>query len=142
MSKILQDVTYAAEAAVAAMQKRAGGKLDYSPQSLSMVEELLAEAAPFVRELPEAALTSLVQQIGCYVLEVARKEFGGVYAWFTEKQQPVLVVGGPEAHIALMTWSKVRGRLMGDVGDNIPFFFQGFAERARAPAEGERVLFI
>lgn len=142
MSQILQDVTHAAEAAVTAMQERAGGKLDYSPQSLAMVEELLAEAAPFVHELPEEALTSLVQQVGCYVLEVARKQFGGVYAWFAERQQPILVVGEPAAHIALMTWSKVRGRLKGDAGDNIPFFFQGFAERARSPAAGERVLFI
>jgi len=83
-----------------------------------------------------------VQQVGCYVLEVARRAYGGTYYWHLEGEQPVLVVGEPDAHVAIMTWSKVVGRLTGDVGDNLPFFFDGFAEKAAAPEPGSSVMFL
>jgi hypothetical protein len=103
---------------------------------------MLEEASAYVAELDEAVVTGLVQQLGCYVLEVGRRAFGGQYFWHDEGQQPILVVGEPAAHVAIMTWSKVTGRLTGDVADNIPFFFNGFAEKAAAPEPGADVLFI
>ena len=142
MNEVLHEVVAAASGAVATLQERAGGRLDYSPASLAAVDDILAEVSGYVSELDEAVVTGLVQQLGCYVLEVARRAYGGTYYWHEEGEQPVLVVGEPEAHVALMAWSKVTGRVTGDEGDAIPFFFEGFAERAAAPEPGSSVLFL
>jgi hypothetical protein len=142
MNAILEEVTRAAERAIVSLQVRAGGRLDYSIASLEAVDEMLAEVSGYVAELDEAVVTGLVQQLGCYVLEVGRRAFGGEYFWHDEGEQPILVVGGPAAHVALMTWSKVVGRLTGDVGDDIPFFFNGFVAKAEHPEPGSDVLFL
>ncbi len=139
---IATEVAAAAARAVGALQARAGGRLDYSVASLGAVDEMLAEVAHYVSELDEAVVTGLVQQVGCYVLEVARKACGGTYYWHQEGEQPVLVVGEPEAHVALMTWSKVVGRMTGDAADDIVFFFQGFADKALFPEAGSSVLYV
>jgi hypothetical protein len=142
MNAILEEVTAAAERAIVSLQARAGGRLDYSIASLVAVDEMLVEVSEYVVDLDEAVVTGLVQQLGCYVLEVGRKAFGGEYFWHDEGEQPILVVGEPAAHVAMMTWSKVVGRLTGDVGDDIPFFFNGFAEKAAQPEPGSNVLFL
>jgi len=142
MNAILEEVTTAAERAVASLQARAGGRLDFSIESLVAVDEMLVEASAYVADLDEAVVTGLVQQLGCYVLEVGRRAFGGEYFWHEEGEQPILVVGEPAAHIALMTWSRVVGRLTGDEGDDIVFFFGGFADQARRPEPGSNVLFL
>ena len=142
MNAILEEVTTAAERAVVSLQARAGGRLDFSAESLGAVDEMLVEASAYVAELDEAVVTGLVQQLGCYVLEVGRRAFGGEYYWHEEGEQPILVVGEPAAHVALMTWSRTVGRLTGDQGDDIVFFFSGFAEKARQPEPGSNVLFL
>ena len=142
MNAIFEEVTTAAERAVASLQARAGGRLDYSVASLAAVDEMLAEVSDYVADLDEAVVTGLVQQLGCYVLEVARRAYGGTYFWHDEGEQPILVVGEPEAHVALMTWSKVVGRLTGDVGDDIVYFLAGFAQKAATPEPGSDVLFL
>ena len=142
MNAIQEEVTAAADRAVAALQARAGGRLDFSVASLAAVDEMLAEASAYVAELDEAVVTGLVQQLGCYVLEVGRRAFGGEYFWHEEGEQPILVLGEPAAHVALMTWSKVVGRLTGDVEDDIVVFFNGFAAKAARPEPGSDVLFL
>ncbi len=142
MNAIQEEVTGAADRAVTTLQARAGGRLDFSVASLAAVDEMLVEASAYVAELDEAVVTGLVQQLGCYVLEVGRRAFGGEYFWHEEGEQPILVVGEPAAHVALMTWSKVVGRLTGDQGDDIVYFFDGFAAKAAAPEPGSKVLFL
>ena len=142
MNAIQEEVTTAAERAVTSLQARAGGHLDYSVASLAAIDEMLAEVSAYVAELDEAVVTGLVQQLGCYVLEVARRAYGGTYYWHDEGEQPILVVGEPDAHVALMTWSKVVGRLTGDEGDDIVYFLEGFAQKAAAPEPGSNVLFL
>ena len=142
MNAIQDEVTTAADRAVASLQARAGGRLDFSVASLAAVDEMLAEVSDYVADLDEAVVTGLVQQLGCYVLEVGRRAFGGTYFWHDEGEQPILVVGEPAAHVALMTWSKVVGRLTGDVGDDIVYFFSGFAQKAEHPEPGSNVLFL
>ena len=142
MNAILDEVTSAAERAIVSLQARAGGRLDFSVASLAAVDEMLVEVSAYVADLDEAVVTGLVQQLGCYVLEVGRRAFGGEYFWHEEGEQPILVVGEPAAHVALMTWSKVVGRLTGDEGDDIVFFFNGFAEKAANPEPGSNVLFL
>ncbi len=142
MNAIQDEVTAAAERAVTSLQARAGGRLDYSIGSLAAVDEMLAEVSAYVADLDETVVTGLVQQLGCYVLEVGRRAYGGEYFWHDEGEQPILVVGEPAAHVALMTWSKVVGRLTGDVGDDIVYFFNGFADKAAQPEAGSNVLFL
>ena len=142
MNAIHEEVLATAERAVAALQERAGGRLDWSVASLAVVDEMLVEVSDYVADLDEAVVTSLVQQLGCYVLEVGRRAYGGTYFWHQEGEQPILVVGEPEAHVALMAWSKVTGRITGDAGDDIVFFFDGFAAKAAQPEPGSNVLFL
>jgi hypothetical protein len=142
MNAIHEEVVATAGRAVATLQERAGGRLDGSVASLQVVDEMLVEVSDYVADLDEAVVTSLVQQLGCYVLEVARNAFGGEYFWHEEGEQPVLVIGEPDAHVALMTWSKVTGRITGDAGDDIVFFFAGFAAKAARPEPGSNVLFL
>jgi len=142
MNPIHEEVLATAGRAVAALQERAGGRLDGSVASLEVVDEMLVDVSEYVADLDEAVVTNLVQQLGCYVLEVGRRAFGGEYFWHEEGEQPVLVVGEPDAHVALMTWSKVTGRITGDAGDDIVFFFDGFAARAAQPEPGSNVLFL
>src|SRR5262245_6906641 len=123
-------------------ESRHGGGLDYSEASLALVEEMLAEAAGFAAEMTADQPDLLAQDFGCYLLEVGRRAFGGRSCWFDRRDQPVLVVGEPTCRVALLAWDKVRGRLSGDEGDNIPFFFAGFAERARRAEPGSDVLFV
>lgn len=142
MTTVLQEVVHTAKQAVHTFHDRSGGGLDFSESSLSIVEEMLAEASDYISEMPPSKISTLVQLLGCYVLEVARTAYGGEYAWLDEARGPVLIVGEPSTHIAIATWAKVRGRLSGDHADNIPFFYQGFAEIASVLPAGRRTLFV
>ncbi|MBY0461391.1 MAG: hypothetical protein K2V38_29085 [Gemmataceae bacterium] len=141
MAEIAEEIARAAESAVS-LCRTMTGELDYSEGSLAVVEEFLAEAAGFVTELDSDQVVGLIQDFGCYILEVGRREFGGVYQWHGDRDQPVLVVGAPAFRVAMLAWDKVRGRLGGDKGDNIPFFYAGFAERARLAEPGTDALYV
>jgi len=123
------------------MAEELGLPLDYSPQSLELVEQILEHAKGWLAEMSETDEKVFVQWIGCYILEVGRKQFEGTYYWHQEREQPVLVVGEPESRIAIATWDKVSGRLHGDEGDNIPFFYDGFAGLAKNASPGDDILY-
>jgi hypothetical protein len=106
------------------------------------VEELLDEASQYEAQLDEPTKKALVELLGSYILAVASRAYGGEFRWFDQRDQPVLVVGEPAFHVAIITFDKVRGRLSGDEGDNIPFFYEGFAERVRAAIPGTRALYV
>ncbi len=142
MDKLEQQVADKAERAVAQLRERSNDSLDYSESSLTVVEEMLAEASDYIDDLPKDQIDSLVHMLGSYILEVGRREFGGKYYWHDGRDQPVLVVGEPDYRIAILTFDKVRGRLSGDDSDNIPFFYQGFAARARRAEPGADILYV
>ena len=142
MNEIGVEVVRMANLAVEAFQERAGGRLDFSEGSLEVVEEMLAESAQWREHLDDEHVNGMVQRFGCYILETARAEFGGEYSWHEEGDQPVLVVGEPEFHVAIIAWGKVEGRINGDEADNIPFFYSGFAARAREGAPGTRAVYV
>jgi hypothetical protein len=131
-----------AEEAALIVTDRTGEILDFSEASLGVIEETLDEASLYFPQLPEDQARRLVQCFGCYLLEVCRRTFGGSYLWYQERHQPILVVGEPTFHIAIITWDKVRGRPGGDDADNVPFFFEGFAQRVRSASAGERALYV
>jgi hypothetical protein len=138
---LAQDIADAAEDAVAVCEHLRGEPPDYSEASLAAVEETLAEAAGWEDELTPDQLRNFAQSFGCYVLEVARRAFGGRYCWHEQRDAPILVVGEPAFRVALLTWDQVRGRLAGDPGCSIRFLYSGFAERIQRAEPGTDVLY-
>ena len=142
MADIADEIASEAENAAALCEYHSGTALDYSEASLVHVEKTLADAEQWRGEFPQDRLENVIVSIGCYILEVGRREFGGRYMWHDERNQPVLVVGEPTFRVAIITQDKVRGRLGGDPADNIPFFYSGFAELARTAAPGTDALCV
>ena len=142
MDELTQDVARAAASAVTTFGRMGSAPLDYSVASLAVVEEILAEVVAIATDPNPDRIEMLVEDFGCYILEVGRKEFGGRFTWFGQREQPVLVVGEPAFRIAMITWDKVRGRLGGDKADNVPFFYAGFAARVRQAKPGDDALYV
>ena len=109
--------------AVAQFSERTTIPLDMTEASMAGVETVLTDASDFVYDMPPENVDTLVELFGCYILQSAMEEFGGTFHWFQDRNQPVLMVGEPDFHVALITFDKVRGRLNGEEGDNIPFFY-------------------
>lgn len=59
-----------------------------------------------------------------------------------DRDAPVLVVGEPRFRVAILTWDKTKGRLLGDEADNIPFFYAGFAGCVRSATDGVDALYL
>jgi hypothetical protein len=142
MNDFAAEIAKTAEEAAVTWARQGKRGLDFSQDSLETVEEMLSEAAAFIAEMDEEQVRYLVQSMGCYILEVARRSFGGKYYWYDQRDQPVLVVGEPGFKIAILTWDRVKLRLAGDPADNIPFFYQGFAERVRKAKTGDDALYV
>lgn len=141
MSDTRSEVQRLAIDGVEMLQDRAGGALDFTAQSLETVEEILTEASDHFSDLPHEQVTAIVQRVGCYILDVAYRQFGGQFFWHGEYDQPILVVGDSERQIALVTWGKVHGRISGDASDNIPFFYAGFSDCVASSKPGTRVVY-
>ena len=137
MSDDLVDEVQRVAAGIAATRP---DRLDYSEGSLAVIEEMLAEAADY--DLTEELATNIAEQTGCYILEVGRRRHGGRYVWYEARNAPVLLVGEPDFRVAMLTWDKTRGRLSGDEADNIPFFYDGFADRVRSATPGDDALYV
>lgn len=117
-------------------------QLDYSEKSITVVEMILSEMAEKSLLLSEEKITMITQEYGCYVLFTAHKLYGGELYWSGEHEQPMLIIGEPSASIVLLTWQKVKGRLLGDKLDNIAYFVEEFAKEAATPEAGKQVLYI
>ncbi|MCE3259898.1 MAG: hypothetical protein K0S12_1539 [Bacteroidetes bacterium] len=116
--------------------------LDYSVESLKVVDAILDEAAGFQNNMEEAQVRGVIQRTGSYIFEVARKNYGGKYYWYEKMEQPILVTGQPQFEISLLAFEKVKGRLEKGSEDNIPFFFEGYAERVRNAKKGDVAMII
>lgn len=117
-------------------------QLDYSKKSVAVLEALLDELSHQSLSLSEDELQIQVQEYGCYLLMTAKHVSGGTFYWNDEFTQPMLIVGEPGACIALFTWNKVKGRLLGDKKDNIAYFFEEFANNAKHPESGDQVAYM
>ncbi|WP_392551758.1 hypothetical protein RHO13_10610 [Orbus wheelerorum] len=116
-------------------------QLDYSEKSISVVEMVLSEMAEQSLMLSEEQIAMTTQEYGCYLLLTAYKLYGGTFFWNSEYEQPMLIVGEPDACIVLLTWNKVKGRLIGDKADHIAYFIEQFANDAQNPELGKRVIY-
>ena len=126
MRDLTEDVVNTANNFVRNMQEYFDSPLDYSIESLEEIDELLGA---FGRtELSEDELYNTSTAVGCYIFEVARRNYGGEYFWIKEEQQPVLVAGRPDFLVVIKAWEKVKGRLIKGEEDNIPFYIAGYRE--------------
>ncbi|UII77582.1 hypothetical protein LV716_07385 [Flagellimonas sp. HMM57] len=110
--------------------------LDYSVKSLELVEDALEEASDFFHEIDEEQKANLINTVGSYIFEVARKNFGGKYFWYDKLSQPILVTGQPEFEVSILAFEKVKGRLENGKEDNIPFYFAGYVDRVNNKQSG------
>ena len=110
--------------------------LDFSVESLEVVEHVLDEAADFYGEMNEEQRQNLITAVGSYIFEVARRNFGGKYFWYDPLNQPILVTGQPEFEVSIVAFDKVKGRLENGKEDNIPFYFAGYVERVQHKQSG------
>jgi len=115
---------------------------DYTQASLVVVEELLHEASDFYENMSAERQDQIVEQVGAYIFEVARRNFGGRYFWYDAGDQPILLTGLPVFEISLLAYDKVRGRLKNGPEDSIPFFFEGYAERVRQAKPGDKAMIV
>jgi hypothetical protein len=140
MDEFTQNIADIARTAVDHYSPISGGPLDFSEASLEHVEGILASAS--AQNLSDDDASQLTQLFGCYLLEVGRRCRGGRYSWYEAGNQPVLVAAGPDWRVAMIAFDKVRGRLGGDEGDNIPFFYEGFARRVANASPGTDAFYI
>ncbi|WP_392566847.1 hypothetical protein RHO15_04530 [Utexia brackfieldae] len=117
-------------------------QLDYSEKSVSAVEIIIDEISAKHHEISEEQLDMLAQEYGCYLLITAWRLYGGEFYWNEDLQQPMLIVGEPETCIILLTWQKVKGRLLGDKVDHLGYFFEQFSLDAKATESGKQVLYM
>ncbi|GIO34823.1 MULTISPECIES: hypothetical protein [Paenibacillus] len=125
------DVISTAESFAANFADR--GNFDFSVESLRPLDDLLDEISDFVTD--DEHLDSVCSMAGCYIFEVARRNYGGEYYWAAEKEQPVLITGEPAFSISIFAFDKVRGRLANGSEDDIPFYFEGYVQ---AVEEGKK----
>ncbi len=142
MDDFAGSIAEAAEDAVALCEHLRGEPLDYSEGSLTIVDAILTEVAGWENELTSEELANLGRSVGCYVLEVGRRAFGGRYCWFEQRDAPVLIVGEPAFRVALLTWDQVRERLSGDQASSLLFLYTGFAGRVRRAEPGSDTLYV
>ncbi|MWN32919.1 MULTISPECIES: hypothetical protein [unclassified Gilliamella] len=117
-------------------------QLDYSEKSITVVEMIISELAEKNFSISEEQLNMISQEYGCYLLLTAHKLYGGEFYWNEEFEQPMLICCEPDAMIVLMTWNKVKGRLVGDKADHIAYFLDEFGKATFQPEKGKHVVYL
>lgn len=123
-------------------QKRYGNKFDFSENSLQLIDAILEDVGEFKEDMEEEQIQWVVEKIGAYIFEVARKNYGGNYFWYNERKQPIFVSGLPEFEISLLSFDKVKGRIDNGYEDNIPYFFQGYSDRVKKGKPGDKAMIV
>ncbi|MNE53407.1 hypothetical protein D3C87_396410 [compost metagenome] len=139
--EFISKATNHAEKIVRAFNTKYDGAFDYSIRSLNILDSLIEDFADFTDLSDEEIINDFSTQAGSYILEVARRNFGGVYFWEDNLRQPMLKTGFPDFEITLLTYNKVKNRIINGEEDNIPYFFKRYSEKVRKAAKGDNVTF-
>jgi hypothetical protein len=131
-----------AERIVRAFNSKYDGAFDYSIRSLNVLDSLIEDFSDFADLSDEEIIDDFCAQAGSYILEVARRNYGGVYFWQDDFKQPILKTGLPDFEISILTFEKVKSRIVNGDEDNIPYFFKGYSERVRKAEKGDEVIFV
>ncbi len=130
-----KDMMKSAEFFISSSSDRFSG-LDYTVKSLEVIDTILDEAADFYNDMNETQKNNIINSVGSYIFEVARKNFGGRYFWYDKLNQPILVTGQPDFEVSIVAFEKVKGRLVNGKENNIPFYFAGYVERVKNKQSG------
>ncbi|MFQ1016662.1 hypothetical protein [Gilliamella sp. BG7] len=141
-NELYQEIEAWAQNAILNSPKWSINQLDYSEKSITIVEMIISELAEKNFSIPEEQLNMISQEYGCYLLLTAHKIYGGEFYWNEEFQQPMLICCEPDAMIVLMTWNKVKGRLVGDKADHIAYFLDEFGKATFQPEKGTHVVYL
>lgn len=141
LDEFTQDMYDAAEKCVKNFEGRFDG-LDFTEQSLKVIDNILDELSDFYPEMEEDQQNGIINLIGSYVFEVARRNFGGKYFWHDQRNQPILVTGQPEFEISIIVFDKIKGRIINGQEDNISYFFEGYSERVRNAKNGDSATIV
>lgn len=125
--EFISRATSNAERIVRAFNSKYDGAFDYSIRSLNVLDSLIED---------------FCAQAGSYVLEVARRSYGGIYFWEGNLQQPMLKTELPNFEVSILTFEKVKNRIINGDEDNIPYFFKGYSERIHKTEKGDSVTFV
>lgn len=118
------------------------GKLDFSLESISVIEEILDEVSNRKKSLQKEERSWLVNIVGSYIFEVGRLNFGGKYYWLPATNEPILITGQPIFAIAIIVFHKVIGRIDNGKDDSITFFFQGYVDSVLNAEPGDSITYI
>lgn len=140
--EFISKATINAEKIVRAFNLKYDGAFDYSIRSLNVLDSLIEDFSDFADLSDEEMIDDFCAQAGSYILEVARRAYGGVYFWEDSLEQPLLKTGLPNFEISILTFEKVKNRIVNGDEDNIPYFFKGYSERVRNAKNGEVVTFV
>lgn len=124
MVKLIDDIVNTARAYTENFKTL--GDLDYSIESLKLVDEHLDEMSDFVFD--EDIMYNAASMIECYIFETARRSCGGNYYWVEKEQQPILIAGEPDFAVSIKAWDKVKERLKNGKEDDIVFYVKGYKE--------------
>ena len=105
-------------------------EMDYSVKSIKSLDDFLDIGSSLYKSdgISEQNIESVVDGAGSYILEIGRRNFGGEYLWYEERNQPILVTGRPDFQIGLLAYEKVRSRIINGSEDDLCFFFQGYID--------------
>lgn len=109
------------------------GNFDYSFQSLNQLDQILKSMPPYAKFNPAFRQNTKIL-FGCYILETARRSYGGRYKWWEIKELPILLSGEPQNAIGIAPFDKVLERMVSDRSESIPEYFQKYIsmmEKAR-----------
>lgn len=140
--EFISKATTNAEKIVRAFNSKYDGAFDYSIRSLNVLDSLIEDFSDFADLSDEEIIEDFCAQAGSYILEVARRSYGGVYFWEDALKQPMLKTGLPEFEISILTFEKVKNRIVNGDEDNIPYFFKGYSECVRRAEKGNVVTFV
>lgn len=137
----IASITVNANTLVTTFNKPLNNQLDYSVESLQIVDEdILKHVYENQQDLDENMKDDIIRQAGSYIFEVARRNFGGKYYWYDPLNQPILVTGQPIFEISILAFEKVKQRIENGDEDNIPFFFKGYTQRVKAAKQGDQAM--
>ena len=140
--EFIKNSTANAERIIEGFGEKYDDAFDYSVKSLESLDELLDNFADFAEQMGDDMKSDLIAQAGSYIFEVARRNFGGKYFWYDQLNQPILVTGLPAFEISLVAFDKVKMRIENGVEDNIPYFFQGYADKVMHAKPGDHVMIV
>lgn len=120
--------------------------LDFSTKSIKQVEEILGRlhkglprgiTRVFRRPPSEEVLDTICKMYGGYIGEVYRRNFGGTWDLLTNAmgQKGQVIAFSSSQGDQFFPPSKVWKRLIDGAGDDVSFYFQVLAQRAKGDPE-------